>query len=107
MRISDWSSDVCSSDLFLLVFQLFELLGDLRQNQNAVVADEQFDEVASLSRKRRLDQTRKQLGTLGSVQPGIGQRLAHVALACHMSKLGHQIRPRRQDRKSTRLNSSH
>src|SRR3546814_7356838 len=38
MRISDWSSDVCSSDLFLCILRLGLILARLVRNIAAVVA---------------------------------------------------------------------
>src|SRR3546814_3447800 len=78
MRISDWSSDVCSSDLIALVDQHVEL----RQRPVGEIAR------AVLSRFRcQLD-----IGGLG----GVGLRAGDEACVDH-----------RVDRKSTRLNSSH
>src|SRR3546814_4453977 len=98
MRISDWSSDVCSSDLFkrkLLAQQaaqvgehpadagVVELAGDGRVDGDVFVGGLERDAVA--------------LPLLADVAQGIF-RAALVVLVEH-DQLG--------DRKSTRLNSSH
>src|SRR5690606_15161417 len=84
------AANISQRGAFVLVFQYFELLGNLRQHQNTVVANKQFDEIARLSRQRRFDQACKQLNALSGVEPRIGQRFAYVILACHLCKLGYQ-----------------
>src|SRR3546814_10305241 len=120
MRISDWSSDVCSSDLIGIKAFLLQAL-DLSVALDAVIElpdhscrngicraverradrgrhDEQVNAVArQIAQCRRPDKRKIEIGTgLDAVETQcIGKAVASVR----------QIE--RQDRKSTRLNSSH
>src|SRR3546814_1325265 len=98
MRISDWSSDVCSSDLVLFAGQpgkdaaLFGTVADA-QVRNAIGG--QVDRFGALDADRALAragqaQNRAQRG--GAPRAVTAQQRDHLAL---------------RDRKSTRLNSSH
>src|SRR3546814_14133274 len=46
MRISDWSSDVCSSDLEMLDFTQLELVNDFAAQSMAIPAPRQSDVIA-------------------------------------------------------------
>src|SRR3546814_6633720 len=90
MRISDWSSDVCSSDLYGggrpvagkgLCPAKRRVIARLRQS---------FLEAASLHQRRAL-------------REAVGEKLPVVRHVQRMAGLGHG----QEDRKSTRLNSSH
>src|SRR3546814_9305017 len=97
VRISDWSSDVCSSDLFDEA---------LRANGGAVVSTQRYDQrqfdqskiIASLMGvSASEDRHRSLTTTLGEKSEFEPQRRADI----DMIFLG------ARDRKSTRLNSSH
>src|SRR3546814_4066638 len=100
MRISDWSSDVCSSDLFRY---------DDRNNNtpidifNMIGGDSQLQNPADISDRRRLNQPYSYEETKYGLNAGYrlddGTRFTAVAQR-------REIR-RSLDRKSTRLNSSH
>src|SRR3546814_11429039 len=52
MRISDWSSDVCSSDLPVMPVPLFETIDDLEAAPAVMAAWLAIPEVAALARAR-------------------------------------------------------
>src|SRR3546814_7621898 len=81
MRISDWSSDVCSSDLGLVG------IGKIARDQHlpAIRADDRYELVATASRHAQVD--------------GVPGHADIAAMIAGDHRLG--------DRKSTRLNSSH
>src|SRR3546814_8846276 len=102
MRISDWSSDVCSSDLFLLpVLGSSVVIGMLAVSALNPLAS------ALLSRYESLEASymRNQESKLAVSESGLwlrqaddgGQSVIHAE----------RVRPGSIDRKSTRLNSSH
>src|SRR3546814_6214899 len=99
MRISDWSSDVCSSDLAALV-DLQEALG-----WNSYYIDEWPVQKAGLAPD--------QIQITGSMQldaSKCGLRFMDVYVAQpypHELKLTIEATSEQEDRKSTRLNSSH
>src|SRR3546814_3714833 len=113
MRISDWSSDVCSSDL------LDRVLGQVRHAVHGVVdADavpvdggrlrqlvlEVHEDLLALARADRRP------GRDAVVEPGARRRLAgwqKLRLAGPGGEEARLGRLREGDRKSTRLNSSH
>src|SRR3546814_3555762 len=94
MRISDWSSDVCSSDLELHaafagvgVHRLALAVADHRRQRRLIVA--KLVDRGQIAREDRPDQSdTKQTGEREIAEPA-------------------EPAPRPQDRKSTRLNSSH
>src|SRR3546814_1365133 len=101
MRISDWSSDVCSSDLLRLERE--KLVAGLRRLQSTARrlagADERVDRRAGavdIADHARLHAQRifKRPDAVFPARIGIGDHLGMVA-------------GERTDRKSTRLNSSH
>src|SRR3546814_2653757 len=98
MRISDWSSDVCSSDILMREHVAL----DLADRVDRDVDDDQEAGAAKLERKARLrdeifgDQTdRRQIG-----------RTEHGDARQYEIEIGGGVLAR-ADRKSTRLNSSH
>src|SRR3546814_10564139 len=106
MRISDWSSDVCSSDLLAAI--------ECRLRQRGIEEDERLCRHAAI-----LDEAERQGGD--SAAPGdVGRRAAEMrdrigeARAVHVQPEP-TLRAQRADRsdlgwgdrKSTRLNSSH
>src|SRR3546814_7283345 len=105
MRISDWSSDVCSSDL------------DRREYFFDLIAD--AEEVIGVDRIDRVDRVEHQQGRLTPVQrlaadlerQLLVERQRHVPIEVCVEQL--QVRADLlerlaiADRKSTRLNSSH
>src|SRR3546814_5298992 len=97
MRISDWSSDVCSSDLV-------GTLGILEASDIGAKAVEQGHEVADLGRGDGIFQfdVRHDPFSLDVAAPSLGRY-------GHKEKRPGRLMPpgRLGDRKSTRLNSSH
>src|SRR3546814_1276679 len=99
MRISDWSSDVCSSDLFLHPFED-------QAKQRAAAVHIVREEVVEMVANRALGQARG----LGARQPVLGLalklRVADEHRQHHLAAVEHVVGGD-LDRKSTRLNSSH
>src|SRR3546814_8754634 len=103
MRISDWSSDVCSSDLLEFLFQMLgEFVGDARdeaivnqvlrlQTCGIAFADKRM--LANLRVHQRLREARL-----------VSFVVTEAAIAPHVD---HDVAVKRLDRKSTRLHSSH
>src|SRR3546814_4028452 len=110
MRISDWSSDVCSSDLVLRVtrdsaagsFPLLDaIMAAIVEGLSATVGD---DPCPAGDRARAADRAR------GFVLSGDAQDVAVALIAPLRPRVGNGIGAlarRRGDRKSKRLNSSH
>src|SRR3546814_7358468 len=109
MRISDWSSDVCSSDLSrrVLAVKTGLKLGHLVGGKRHWAGRQRLDKVRQrqvdtpVPNARRLQRIKRDPQNLRHRRNGIAAdqldaRLQHLALR---AKLG--------DRKSTRLNSSH
>src|SRR3546814_3095978 len=99
MRISDWSSDVCSSDLGLLVRRHRPLDADLAAQRLPV-------------KEQRDVRVRRQLAALAAVEIGVeDETVGAMPLEQHHAQrrvlVGRRRRKRHRDRKSTRLNSSH
>src|SRR3546814_10277078 len=102
MRISDWSSDVCSSDL--VSDHALERL--VRRIGAAPVLEGQLDRLAAAAIED------DELYLAGQLLPrrferkaiGFAEAFEHL----HIVRRGRvRFRPRHQDRQSTRLNSSH
>src|SRR3546814_4156236 len=101
MRISDWSSDVCSSDLVRVGFEILKGLG-IRHRGVRIVSCPSC--------------ARQGFNVIKTVE-ALEARLAHIStplslsvLGCVVNGPGEARRTRgssRTDRKSTRLNSSH
>src|SRR3546814_3265826 len=106
MRISDWSSDVCSSDLDLVAFQVRSLLKSDWQNIDAE-NDDAIDGAVLLRHRGKF------LGRMLFVQVKSGPSFKLNYQQARFQgmigvKLGKEyIATHRPDRKSTRLNSSH
>src|SRR3546814_2684345 len=112
MRISDWSSDVCSSDLLMQDGTLARRFrGDLHVQRLVV---ERYEEtrtahaaqliehhwaIAQRQRTEVADACRHRLRQAA----GAGEQAFHLAGA----QLGQPDKARQADRKNTRLNSSH
>src|SRR3546814_10634994 len=111
MRISDWSSDVCSSDLLVAAIQIraprelqsigYHTTGDRRRDLGVL-------ELLLAVRQRRRSFAHLCFESGNAL--GVGAAADQVALALHFSErlpidFGQTARP--LDRKSTRLNSSH
>src|SRR3546814_2923835 len=104
MRISDWSSDVCSSDLILII-----IVVDLNHGRIGA-GTEAFD----LSKRKKtigcrpaLDQSLVLTGSEHIVRTAqhTGRRAANLyMIATHRRQIIHGVEG---DRKSTRLKSSH
>src|SRR3546814_7012547 len=99
MRISDWSSDVCSSDLLAInLDQLFETMDaeDHRTAEGAARLEPVLDRGQSVQRTKLVEHE--------PCAQGPRARQGHEAV-------DGEVHPERQqrlvDRKSTRLNSSH
>src|SRR3546814_9329978 len=99
MRISDWSSDVCSSDLLALE------IGERRLERIAVMDAHTVAEMRA-HRVGDLFGGDKQVGGRVGVEQGEGEPDRGVAdvLPTDIESPGDRIE---RDRKSTRLNSSH
>src|SRR3546814_9493274 len=98
MRISDWSSDVCSSDLLLMaiIADAREVAGQVETHplplvQAVVVGIQPFVEEADVNAKDPRD-----------LEQAAGRHTVDAALVFVSLLIGHA-----EDRKSTRLNSSH
>src|SRR3546814_4602832 len=102
MRISDWSSDVCSSDLFLehLEAEMLERGDDIGQRERAdrAIDLEPQPVVAIKALTREADAAR-----IVGIKVAQAQNVARGFLGViEVAIIG-----RERDRKSTRLNSSH
>src|SRR3546814_1910091 len=101
MRISDWSSDVCSSDLLIDTSELFRVFPP---KQKETVAESRSETPSGNSEtpinsgglQREIELLREQLQDRDSVVADLRQRLDKS-----------EDERREADRKSTRLNSSH
>src|SRR3546814_2697067 len=99
MRISDWSSDVCSSDLQFLAGII---LAAKPVHQLAVEPRDMAAGVTKFVERRPI--------IVDLIEEGGLRRHLHIILARHVKGLVAAdaiIDPRCRDRKSTRLNSSH
>src|SRR3546814_9009392 len=111
MRISDWSSDVCSSDL---IGQAVAHIGQadaialvpLKRNRVAVIADAQVQPATFLMRS---DSDRDRTVRTGNAifYSIFNKRLKDQAWNAGAHQFGRNIYAGDEDRKSTRLNSSH
>src|SRR3546814_2320453 len=109
MRISDWSSDVCSSDL---IGQAVERLTDqLAQRRRADALDRRIHRVEAVAERAGLVVADDAVARMHDLQPVLAQ--SRRAVAAH-PRAWRELRHLRgaeveeaQDRKSTRLNSSH
>src|SRR3546814_7905985 len=106
MRISDWSSDVCSSDLLQVEGRARRIVVEVAGDQRRVIdIKDALELVAGSARDRRVDLFDG--GVLLGDELEVDQR--HVRgrhadrRAVELALQGRQ----HQDRKSTRLNSSH
>src|SRR3546814_5994228 len=110
MRISDWSSDVCSSDLRDVVVLAFHLQEHAQQLHRRTDAGRQ---VRALLQPGALVRWNAQASLHGSQQSGALPSLCHVPGAApgarqlidRAGRMGGDLD--QGDRKSTRLNSSH
>src|SRR3546814_4433773 len=126
MRIIDWSSDVCSSDLQLFRFRDGHALRVQPDRRNiAAIAQQRVRQLADMRFDVALAQPRFPHHLLGIMRPALGKGIADEQLAedalraVRMEKVEEMPRPNlvergeeqvllaRKDRKSTRLNSSH
>src|SRR3546814_8912540 len=108
MRISDWSSDVCSSDLLAVRHHvaLVPFGGGTSVTGGLVARREGFAGVLSLDLVRM--KALREVDTVSMtavLEPGLRGPEAEALLAEHGLMLGHY--PQSLDRKSTRLNSIH
>src|SRR3546814_5201291 len=129
MRISDWSSDVCSSDLPSIPYRSYRLLLPLRRVADLVECHCRRDRLAvefamqdrrapageraleggreRLGRLHRLAMTAEGAGERGEIGAGErcrGDPAGEGAFLVHPDRTIDAVVP---DRKSTRLNSSH
>src|SRR3546814_4475479 len=109
MRISDWSSDVCSSDLIFSVLHILESSGPLPSPQWAATDFfAAFPGAATAAARRRGAARCREplLSPLYTVAPAlIWRRAARPGSRCALALRVRMLFGR--DRKSTRLNSSH
>src|SRR3546814_6834823 len=106
MRISDWSSDVCSSDLVNVAIQVAEQISDYLLDggiTNALnVPSLSAEEAPKLKPYMALAE---ELGSLVGQLEGDRIQSVSVEVEGHAAELNQK--PITADRKSTRLNSSH
>src|SRR3546814_2671372 len=122
MRISDWSSDVCSSDLKKSTSQIRQILGKIQSaTSSAVMVVEEGT--------KRVNETIETVNRAGDTIGSLGDAIAENARAAAQISAatnqqvtgitqiqqamndvnvatGQNVSASRQDRKSTRLNSS-
>src|SRR3546814_2340630 len=110
MRMSDWSSDVCSSDLLGLAMMTARTFGD------AVAVGLQYSPVSGSLMDLELDDSEpgalalvaKPRAPDDAILPFLCEELFASTLMLCRGLVGASFRPLRlEDRKSTRLNSSH
>src|SRR3546814_7641162 len=108
MRISDWSSDVCSSDLretgrvFRRNEELFAENSWVQVMLGQGIEPRSYHPIATKLRDDELDRLLKMLrGQVADTVASLPDHQAYVARYC-----GAEV-PQEADRKSTRLNSSH
>src|SRR3546814_1457311 len=102
MRISDWSSDVCSSDLVVLDFRFGDRTKDIKQRFSRRAPSDRpvetiFIDAAEVAEQRRI---------LNRIISG-GEPVVVHGVPSGQLRLDIAARPAQADRKSTRLNSSH
>src|SRR3546814_6916446 len=97
MRISDWSSDVCSSDLLDELVAQFQV-GDRGRLDPALV------EGGGVRRQEGGGRPVERFAQIEREGPA-GEQRAEIGLV--FRRRGFEIALRAEDRKSTRLNSSH
>src|SRR3546814_5050934 len=109
MRISDWSSDVCSSDLSVVDFQRFAALGRTIDRLNAK-DDLSAEEKKELSAAVKELTDRIMVGVPAAVRKQLSDvhrmAVAEVFSALPMHKNLTALVAAAGERKSTRLNSS-
>src|SRR3546814_4607818 len=103
MRISDWSSDVCSSDLFAILARVRRRRGALH---NQLAMSDNREESFSLLEDIIVADSQLVPKNV-AVTPGV--RVAHLSCSEFLAGQNITVVVLRQtkDRKSTRLNSSH
>src|SRR3546814_3911771 len=110
MRISDWSSDVCSSDLKLRAQEAFVDRRRAQQQRVArLVAQFAGDQPRLADQRTVVEQFRHAaVGELVATRiPGMAMRDAVWKRVCEQVAEAMRLDIARRDRKSTRLNSSH
>src|SRR3546814_4071444 len=98
LRISDWSSDVCSSDLDLTLYASFDDVQDLTPGHNVQASNVVVGSVREISLDGYQAKVRMSIVDDFEVPDGT------AAVVQRTSLLGEYYV---EDRKSTRLNSSH
>src|SRR3546814_7693322 len=101
MRISDWSSDVCSSDLFRDVIQGPWLMEEMQAQAEHVGAQMMYDQIVEV------DLSKRPFRLLGDGGVQYYADTLVIATGAQAKWLGLESEMLLQDRKSTRLNSSH
>src|SRR3546814_2109871 len=108
MRFSDWSSYVCSSDLFVPGVSLFEQLRPFLLQHRAELIAEHREESGEI--EFGMDIGVLHVETAGDALPHrLDGEVHHVAFPMPLGDraAGDEVGDLPQDRKSTRLNSSH
>src|SRR3546814_10094486 len=104
MRISDWSSDVCSSDLLQLAGQLTDAI---RVIGGYAYVDAEVTRDNTLARGSRLLNVPRHSGSLLTTYEFLDGDLSGLSLGGAVKYVGDRAGQAARDRKSTRLNSSH
>src|SRR3546814_5277139 len=117
MRISDWSSDVCSSDLLGIDTQLIRVMPDMFTPQCFITTDLDNNQIASFHPGAMLHSAENDLSGVaaawGIVAPDSKDGMFAHARRMHAQgipfvfDLGQAMPLFEGDRKSARLNSSH
>src|SRR3546814_8477675 len=98
MRISDWSSDVCSSDLYANQFTTTRPQVTFEERQQYLLLDEAFEDEVKL-----FDLTMNYTGDV----IGVTSVTTYIDRDILVSRDASALTGSVSDRKSTRLNSSH
>src|SRR3546814_10335630 len=112
MRISDWSSDVCSSDLNCRTFG-GACHGDRCGDGRTPIATLSHEAIIAKPPYQRDPGLRNAFDTPSGPGGRVGEAIARYRWRDHMEGVARiaaiwcGVRQRREDRKSTRLNSSH
>src|SRR3546814_8356170 len=109
MRISDWSSDVCSSDLLVkegTLVKAGDVLAKLSDDEERAQVAVAQAKLAQAGRSRARQERRQGRGSTGRGECGRDSQAARTGVGAAGATSGDRVQAQ-LDRKSTRLNSSH